>query len=747
MIDHIYTCTTAACPRERQPTRARWCVACSTPTQPETPAVPEPAAAAPRLRPGAPAPGGPRLSPEWRRSARTAAVAVGAMLAFSVAWLVLLAVLASGDGGDPGAEGNVGSLLRFIVTLVPLSMHGALVVEGGVRTASAGGDQGQLSLVLPPLLGAVVGLAVLAAATSRRVRPAPPGTLGELAVDALRTGAAFAALLGAMTLLTYGTVQDGDTARMSWHVAPIGVAWWSLLLGTLAAGLGAIAAVVRTGHSRELLAAVSPAQRGWLRALGGGAVAAGTALGLGTVAVAVLVGVGLSKYAAATGVSSLIQISPWMLAGLAAVFLPAAAIQVLGLGLGATVVAGSSGDATHAGYLAGSGLPGWAYLLLGVPALAVLAGGLWMAAREQADPEPQPAGWLRFGAATTALFGLLLVLGRFKVHGSAGGGIGSVLSLLPTGGQDRVSAVVGFRLADGLLLAFGWAALGGLAAERLFPVLLRRYGQRVARVRVGRLGLLPAPPATPRRPAPAAPRRPTRAVGMVAAVVAVVAVAVWLGAGHGGTPDGSAVAEAAPTGATAVPEPTLDAPPETTAAPGLSPLDSGASPDAGTDPDAGTGEPQGPPSELAAAATASASSTAPDSVDAAGNPISYSAGNLTDGDPQTAWRVAGDGRGETITLTLASAAHLTRVGLIPGYAKVDPSSGADRFPENRRVREVRWRFDDGTTVDQRFADSRDLQETEVDTTTRSVTIEILSTRPGTPDHDYLAISEVSLVGG
>jgi hypothetical protein len=735
MIDHTYTCTTAGCPRERQPTRARWCVACSTPTQPETPAVPEPAAAEPRDRPGAPAPGGPRLSPEWRRSARTAAVAVGAMLAFSVAWLVLLAVLASGDG-DPGAEGSVGSLLRFIVTLVPLSMHGALVVEGGVSAASAGGDQGQLSLVLPPLLGAVVGLAVLAAATSRRVRLAPPGTLGELAVDALRTGAAFAALLGAMTLLTYGTVKDGDTARMSWHVAPIGVAWWSLLLGTLAAGLGAIAAVVRTGHSRELLAAVSPAQRGWLRALGGGAVAAGTALGLGSVAVAVLVGVGLSKYAAATGVSSLIQISPWMLAGLAAVFLPAAAIQVLGLGLGATVVAGSSGDATHAGYLAGSGLPGWAYLLLAVPALAVLAGGMWMAAREQADPEPQPAGWLRFGAATTALFGLLLVLGRFKVHGSTGGGIGSVLSLLPTGGQDRVSAVVGFRLADGLLLAFGWAALGGLAAERLFPVLLQRYGQRVARMRVGRLGLLPAPPA------PAAPRRPGRAVGMVAAVVAVVAVAVWLGAGHGpgGTPDGSAVAEAAPTDATAVPEPTLGAPPETTAAPGLSPLDSGASPDAGA------GEPQGPPSELAADATASASSTAPDSVDAAGNPISYSAGNLTDGDQQTAWRVAGDGRGETITLTLASAAHLTRVGLIPGYAKVDPSNGADRFPENRRVREVRWRFDDGTIVDQRFADSRDLQETEVDTTTRSVTIEILSTRPGTPDHDYLPISEVSLVG-
>jgi hypothetical protein len=714
MLDHTYICTTAGCPRERQPTRGRWCVACSTPTQPEAPATPEPAAVAgPELRPGGPAPGGPRLSPEWRRSARTAALAAGAMLAFSVAWLVLLALLASGGGPD----GGLGSLLRLIVTLVPLSMHGALVVEGA---ASAGGDQGQLSLVLPPLLGAVVGLAVLAAATSRQARQAPAGTLGELAVDALRTGAAFAALLGASTLLTYGTVQD-DTARMSWHVAPIGVACWSLLLGTLAAGLGGTAAVVRTGHGHDLLAAVPPAQRGWLRALGGGAVAAGTGLGLGTVAVAVLVGVGLSRYAAASGLSSLIHISPWALAALAAMFLPAAAIQVLGLGLGATVVAGSPGDATHAGYLAGTGLPGWAYLLLLVPALAVVAGGLWTAAREQLDPEPQPAGWLRYAAATTALFGLLLVLARFKVHGSTGGGMSSAASLLPIGGQGRADAVVGFRLADGLALAFAWAGLGGLAAERLFPVLLSRHGRRLARLRVGGVGLLPAPPATPRPPAPAAPRRPARAVGMVAAVVAVVAVAVWLGAGRGpgATPEGP-VAEAAPTSTAAVPEATLGAPPETLATPGSS--------------------------ELAADATASASSTAPDSVDAAGNPITYSAGNLTDGDRQTAWRVAGDGRGETVTLTLPSAVHLTKVGLIPGYAKVDPSNGVDRFPENRRVREVRWRFDDGTTVDQRFADTPVMQETEVDTTTSSVTVEVLSSRPGTPGHDYLPISEVSLVG-
>jgi hypothetical protein len=722
MSDRTYTCTTAGCPRQQQPTGARWCVVCSTPTQSEPAAPLEPA---PAGDPGLPAPGGPLLSAEWRPSVVTAAVAVGAMLAFSLLLVALLAISAPGQG----ASDNVGSLIRLALTLVPLSMRGALVVGG--NAPSAGADQGQLTLVLPPLLGAVVGLTALAVATSRRVREAPPARPGPLALEAMRTGAAFAALMGLATLLTYGTVQDAaTTGRLSWHVSPIGVACWSALLGTLAAGLGGVAGVVRTGRSRELLAAASPAQRGWLRALGGGAVAAGTALALGSAAVAVLVGVGMSRYAA-TEASSLIQIPPGPVVGLAALFLPGAALQALGFGLGATLVAaGSPDDTTRAGYLAGSGLPGWAYLLLLVPALAVVAGGLWTAAREQAEPEPQPGGWLRYAAATTALFGLLLVLARIKVDGSTAGGVTSALPLLPSSGQDRVSAVVGFRLFDGLLLAFGWAALGGFVAERLFPVLLLRHGRRVARVRVGPLGLLPAAAATAQPPP--APKRRTRTVGMLAATVAVVGVAVWLGAGQGpaGTPAGSVAAEAAtPTTTVAVTEPTLGVPHETITTPSSSPEVAGSS-----------------VSELAAETTASASATAPDGVDAAGSPISYSAGNVTDGDPQTAWRAAGNGRGVTLTLTLPSPVHLTRVGLIPGYAKVDPSNGVDRFPENRRVREVRWRFDGGTTVDQRFGDTPTMQDTAVDTTTSSVTIEILSTRPGTPDHDYVPISEVSLVG-
>jgi hypothetical protein len=144
--------------------------------------------------------------------------------------------------------------------------------------------------------------------------------------------------------------------------------------------------------------------------------------------------------------------------------------------------------------------------------------------------------------------------------------------------------------------------------------------------------------------------------------------------------------------------------------------------------------------------TAAASATAPDSVDASGNPVSYPVSNVVDGNEQTAWRAVGDGHGVTVTLTLPSAAHLTEVGLIPGYAKLDPANGVDRFHQERRITEVRWRFDDGSTVEQRFDDQPALQHTAVDVTTTSVTVEIVATRPGNPDYDYTPVSEVSLVG-
>jgi hypothetical protein len=142
-----------------------------------------------------------------------------------------------------------------------------------------------------------------------------------------------------------------------------------------------------------------------------------------------------------------------------------------------------------------------------------------------------------------------------------------------------------------------------------------------------------------------------------------------------------------------------------------------------------------------------ASSTAPDGVDGAGNPVSYSVDNTIDGDFETAWRTPGDGVGETLTYRFAAGSvYVTSVGLIPGYAKIDPTDGTDRFLENRRIRAVRWTFDGGVVQEQAFADSRDLQRIQIPgVLTRTITIEILET---TDDggRDFTPVSEVQVEG-
>jgi hypothetical protein len=154
----------------------------------------------------------------------------------------------------------------------------------------------------------------------------------------------------------------------------------------------------------------------------------------------------------------------------------------------------------------------------------------------------------------------------------------------------------------------------------------------------------------------------------------------------------------------------------------------------------------GPPTELASSASASASVTAPDSKDDAGTVVSYEAERLLDGDSSTAWRAKGDGQGLTVTITLAGPAHITEVGLIPGYDKTDPVSGKNRFFQDHRISEVTWRFDDGNSVDQQFADDPSMQRQAVDVTSATVTIEIVATLPSEPGFDYTPISDVSIMG-
>jgi hypothetical protein len=235
-------------------------------------------------------------------------------------------------------------------------------------------------------------------------------------------------------------------------------------------------------------------------------------------------------------------------------------------------------------------------------------------------------------------------------------------------------------------------------------------------------------------------------IGVVAAVVVAVVVAVVLVSVNRG-PD---------VAGNAVPPGTVAATPSQSAATGQADAASSspasvvtfgsrsatASASASTRP---TGQPQ-----PVGAVASSSTSTAADSVDDQGNTISYAAAKAVDGDQATAWRAAsGDGVGQELVLRLPARYALTSVGLVPGYNKVDGTTGKDRFRQNRRISRVTWTFDDGSSVGQDFTDDRTLQTIPVNATTGSVRIRIVSSLPpadAADPRDFIAISEVGFQG-
>lgn len=151
---------------------------------------------------------------------------------------------------------------------------------------------------------------------------------------------------------------------------------------------------------------------------------------------------------------------------------------------------------------------------------------------------------------------------------------------------------------------------------------------------------------------------------------------------------------------------------------------------------------------LATGASFDVPDTAPPTTDFDGNLVAYEASQMHDGNPSTTWRMAGDASGQTITITLAKPGVVQRVGLINGYAK--QVAGVDWYPNNRRILSVTWGFEDGTTVEQTFAERPDLQLLKVPPVqTGTLTITIGAVTPpggGTLGRDYTAISEVSIIG-
>ena len=169
------------------------------------------------------------------------------------------------------------------------------------------------------------------------------------------------------------------------------------------------------------------------------------------------------------------------------------------------------------------------------------------------------------------------------------------------------------------------------------------------------------------------------------------------------------------------------------------------------EPPAETEEPAegvGKPVNAARNATFAVPSTAPPTTDFDGQLVDYEAAQMHDGIPSTTWRMAGDGTGAVITITLPQPTVVTRLGLINGYAK--QVSGVDWYPNNRRILAVQWGFDNGSTLEQTFAERPGMQLIKVPAgVTGTVTLTITSVTPpgpGSLGRDYTAISEVVITG-
>lgn len=141
------------------------------------------------------------------------------------------------------------------------------------------------------------------------------------------------------------------------------------------------------------------------------------------------------------------------------------------------------------------------------------------------------------------------------------------------------------------------------------------------------------------------------------------------------------------------------------------------------------------------------------SQDRGGNPVTYEPAKAVDGLLDTAWRCDGDGAGQRLQISFPGRVTLTSIGMMPGYAKIDPYDGTDRYVQNRRISAVDYTFDDGSTVRQSFdtsASARSVQAIALpDVSTSHVMITILGsvsgeTTSGQQPFDKVAISEVTV---
>ena len=117
---------------------------------------------------------------------------------------------------------------------------------------------------------------------------------------------------------------------------------------------------------------------------------------------------------------------------------------------------------------------------------------------------------------------------------------------------------------------------------------------------------------------------------------------------------------------------------------------------------------------------------APQSTDGAGAPVVYVPEQMSDEKMNTAWRCNGNGVGQVVTFGFPAETAIAQVGLVNGYAKVDPASGTQRYGEYRRITKVTWTFANGTSFQQSLHNGVE-------------TVQKLSIPPQSGDHVTLTI--------
>jgi hypothetical protein len=138
---------------------------------------------------------------------------------------------------------------------------------------------------------------------------------------------------------------------------------------------------------------------------------------------------------------------------------------------------------------------------------------------------------------------------------------------------------------------------------------------------------------------------------------------------------------------------------------------------------------------------------APQTTDDAGNPVYYVPEQMFDGQMNTAWRCNGNGIGQAVTFEFPTGTNIVEVGLVNGYAKVDPASGARRYGEYRRITKATWTFANGASFQQSLEDGmKTVQRLNIPSQPgNQVTLTIeASTGPGSNarGRDAVLISEV-----